>query len=367
MQNLLFIMTPGVNLSVWKENGSLSREIKPYLEYAKCGFTVRILTFGLEKYDFPNLDRNIEFIQVPLGVLRAHFLPFTHRSHFKWADVIKTNQSYLSWIFVAAAKLFNKPILLRCGYVHGEYLETTSAPLFRTRVYQFFEALAFRFANRAQVPTGDLAKWITARYRVDSQRVSIVPNFVDTDVFKPAPDEEKEENSVISVGRLHPVKRFDLLIRACALIPGCKLTIIGEGPERSLLSALAKDLGVVLNLPGNLPNEMVPVILRRHKAFAITSVREGHPKSLIEAMSCGLPCVAVSAPGIDNIVQDGANAVLSEGSAAQLAKSLGVVLFNSDSAEKIGAGARKFVVENYSFDEVFLPEFTNISHLMVSA
>lgn len=347
MPKLFFTMTPGINLSKWKENGSFDREIKPYLAYADAGWEITILTFNPEKYDFSKLHKNISLINMKWTALRSFLLPLILLKHFKRTDVIKTNQSYFAWVFAAAALLAHKPLLLRCGYVYGEYLQTVNGNTVRTKLYKLLEGWAFRNAEACIVTTEALKTWIMENYKPKTEKLTVIPNFVDTNIFKPL-QKVKKPYSVISVGRLHPVKRFDLLVRACAAIPHCTLTIVGEGPEKTALQNLAGQLGLPLELPGSIPNSALPEALCMHEVFAITSLREGHPKALTEALACGLPCVC-AVPGQNDFksctltISDTADSIYS--AIAQL-------FDNPALRSELGAKARSFAVKRYSFEKI---------------
>ena len=127
-------MTPGVSLNTWKKIGSIKRELKPYKEYVRNGWNVKVLTF--DKSSIPDLPEGIEAVPFRHRQL-LWFLPWTHKELGKWADVIKTNQSHHAYFYTRAARHWKKPILLRCGYVHGEYLETVKGYTCRTRLYQW--------------------------------------------------------------------------------------------------------------------------------------------------------------------------------------------------------------------------------------
>lgn len=366
MQNLLFIMTPGVGLSMWEANGTCPREMRPYVEHSKKGMRVRIISFDKEGAGMFNSLGTIEIVTAKVGFISAHLLPFTHARHFKWATVVKTNQSYMSWIFAFAAKLYRKPLYLRCGYVRGEYLEAVNGYSIPTKTYQFFEGWAFRTASAVSVPTKELAAWVADRYSVPIEGISVLPNWVDTEVFSPNTGAETFPNSIISIGRLHADKRYDLLIKSCVLIPNCRLTIVGEGPEKNNLISLAKSLAVDLSLPGIISHEALPVLLRKHKVFALTSKREGHPKSAIEALSCGVPCVSVAAAGLQNLFVNERTAIISEPTPEGIAASIKRVLTEEALARQLSDNGRKEAVERYSIDSVFNLESSIVRRLSSS-
>jgi glycosyltransferase involved in cell wall biosynthesis len=351
--NLLFCMTPGVSLNTWKKIGSIKRELKPYKEYVRNGWNVKVLTF--DKSSIPDLPEGIEAVPFRHRQL-LWFLPWTHKELGKWADVIKTNQSHHAYFYTRAARHWKKPILLRCGYVHGEYLETVKGYTCRTRLYQWLEMKAFRSAAHCQLPTVKLAEWVRKRYELPRGKISVIPNFVDTDLFKPAGGIKLRKKTVVSVGRLSRVKRFHLLIEACAGIFGCELTIVGEGVERAKLEQQARELGLKLTLTGYIENESLVRFLQEHSVFAIVSEWEGHPKALIEAMSCGMPCVGVSANGINEVICNGDNGLLVGLSLDSLREGISSVFKDNKFRKKLSENARNSVIQKYSFKNCFSRE-----------
>jgi len=113
---------------------------------------------------------------------------------------------------------------------------------------------------------------------------------------------------LVGIGRLLPQKDFATLLRAFALLrshqPG-RLVILGEGPEREHLLALASELGVARDvlLPGFVANPFA--WLGRASLFVLSSAWEGLPTVLIEALACGTPVVATDCPhGPREILED---------------------------------------------------------------
>lgn len=360
MPNLLFCMTPGVGLNDWLKIGTLNRELKVYSQYIRQGWQVKIITF--DKNPIPELPSGMT-AAVLKDSRNILFIPWLYREIGNWADVIKTNQSHLSWFYALAAKIWHKPFLLRCGYVHGEYLETTGAGKWRTSFYQSCEGWGFRQADKCIVTTEKLASWIRQKYGVGEGRIEVIPNFVDTAIYKKIEGVQKQARAVVSIGRLEPVKRFELLIEACAGIPQCRLTIIGQGQEREKLRQLAQQWRLHLELPGNIPYEKLPRILNEHSVFAMTPLREGHPKALIEAMACGLPCVAIRAKGIDNIIKNGENGFLTD-DAKSLGQVIETLLEDATLAEKMSRAAVASIKGKYELDECFKRELRLASSIL---
>ena len=149
----------------------------------------------------------------------------------------------------------------------------------------------------------------------DHTEVVYIPNFLEH--FPENTDKYPREKTVLAVGRLHEVKRFELLIRLFAALhrqfPDWKLRIVGEGEERGRLEAAIKELHAenYVNLTGRKDADGVEDEMLRASLYAMTSRSEGFPFVLLEAQSCGLPVVAFDVrvgPGF--VVQNGVNGYL---------------------------------------------------------
>jgi glycosyltransferase involved in cell wall biosynthesis len=157
-----------------------------------------------------------------------------------------------------------------------------------------------------------------------------------------------------AVGRLSDEKGFDVLIRALrALVAGgldVRLVIVGEGDERENLSRLARelDLGDRVLLPGWRPD--VRGYFEAMDVFALSSLREGLPNVLLEAMALEVPVVSTRVNGVPRLVQDGRNGLLvNAGDADALGAALSRLLNNDTLREQFRAAGRRTVETRYSF------------------
>jgi len=367
MPRLLFCLTPGNSLATWQDTKTLQRELKSYLAYAERGWQVKILTFAQERSRDYDLPAGITLTWFPHRRLLP-FLPLLRPNLGRWADLIKTNQSVEAWHYVRAGQAWRKPVLLRCGYVAGEKAERLEEDPSAVQRYQRLEKHAFQHAAHCLVPTSDLSEWLQTRYTVAAQRISVIPNFIDTQVFHPTDSSMKMPRSVIAIGRLAPTKRLDLLIRACSHAGVQKLTIIGDGPESSNLQKLARACNLNLEIPGRIPNQELPGYLYSHAVFAQVSAWEGHPKTLIEAMACGCCCLVTNTVGLESQIEHGVTGWIAPSATEdQLANDLIALLARPDLQHTLGSAAAIAAKTKFSFESVFDQELTIATRLLRSA
>ncbi|HET9148319.1 MAG TPA: glycosyltransferase, partial [Acetobacteraceae bacterium] len=162
--------------------------------------------------------------------------------------------------------------------------------------------------------TRDIARWIIGQ-GWPRERVHYLPNFV-ADFADAAPASRaalgvpEDAPLILALGRLHPVKGFDMLIRAAALMPGVHVVIAGEGPERAALVALIARLGLDgrVHLPGWRSD--TGALLRAADVFVSSSTHEPLGNMILEAFSAGVPVVAAAAEGPREIIRDSTDGLL---------------------------------------------------------
>jgi teichuronic acid biosynthesis glycosyltransferase TuaC len=142
-------------------------------------------------------------------------------------------------------------------------------------------------------------------------RVRVLRNGVDTTAFQPV-DRDAARAALgvagpvlISVGHLIERKGHDRVIGALALLPECTLLIVGDGPERARLEALAERLGVAarVRLLGSVAQAALPALYGAADVLVLASSREGWANVLLEAMACGTKVVASPIAGNDEVVR----------------------------------------------------------------
>ncbi len=152
-----------------------------------------------------------------------------------------------------------------------------------------------------------------------------------------------------SLGRLVRQKGFDLLVRALPELPGATVVLVGDGPERHALSALAHSLGVGdrLLITGWVADARR--YLPAFEVFALPSRWEGMPLSILEAMHAGLPVVAADVGSVAEAVHDGETGyVVAVEDRMALGDRLGRLLADPALRTRMGARARSLAAERFT-------------------
>ena len=178
-------------------------------------------------------------------------------------------------------------------------------------------------------------------------RVVYIPNFLEH--FPRDPANCPREKTVLGVGRLNEVKRFDLLVRRFCEIHASfsdwKLRIVGEGETRNELESLIRSLSAedYVILAGRKDSEGVEEEMLKASVFAMTSRSEGFPFVLLEAESCGLPIIAYDVrvgPGF--VVENGSNGwLVPEGNDAEYCEKLGSLMRDEGMRRRMADAAIK--------------------------
>ena len=183
-------------------------------------------------------------------------------------------------------------------------------------------------------------------------RTSVVYNGVDPEQFSPTAEPPSSAPVILSVGNLIPIKGHELLIRAIASLatefPALTLEIIGEGPERSRLQALAEQLQIAerVRFRGRQSRHEVAEAMRRCTVFALPSRYEGLGCVYLEAMSTGKAVLGCRGQGIAEIVQHGSNGFLvGPDNERELTLALAMLLRDESRRRSLGAAARDTILE----------------------
>jgi glycosyltransferase involved in cell wall biosynthesis len=188
---------------------------------------------------------------------------------------------------------------------------------------------------------------------------------------RPDPGPAGEWLTLVFAGRLVPLKGVDILLRAVARLGGCpvRLLVVGEGPERPCLEAMAQDLGLCdrVSFLGQRTHEEVYRALAGAHLYVHAARHEALGFTILEAMASGLPVVATAVEGIPEAVADGQSGLLVPPESPEaLAQAIGWMLDHENERQAMGQAGRRIVEQRFSM-AVRAVELEGIYHELAQA
>lgn len=160
------------------------------------------------------------------------------------------------------------------------------------------------------VPSQYLANLLHNHCDVSRDRLRVIYNGVTMPQAALSRMGQGDVMRIVTSSRLVSHKFVEHIIANCSALPHTQLTVIGDGPERARLEALAASLGGRTAFMGQMPRDEALRCMAAHDVFVLNSVYEGLPHVAIEAMALGLPVVATAVGGTPEVVRDGENGFL---------------------------------------------------------
>ncbi|MEO8846718.1 MAG: glycosyltransferase [Kofleriaceae bacterium] len=202
-----------------------------------------------------------------------------------------------------------------------------------------------------------------ARQQRDATSIHVIPNGIRLDRYAPDPRARVEIRAELglgdawvvgTVGRIDDNKNQIMLVRALAPVlgPSHRLVIVGDGPARASIEAEVAKLHApsAVVLTGRRMD--VPRIVHAFDVFALSSVLEGLPLVVPEAMAAGLPIVTTAVGGLPAVVDEGHTGLLVPVDEAAMRQALARLAADHALAHQLGANARTIALERYSSDRM---------------
>jgi len=361
--------------------------------------TTRLKECGLELFVLSRKMKNLPKFQIPSNI-EVHYIPAlrpaVHNLEDKSLPNLLTSLSFsimlLFKLFVMRKKydlvhfhgasiplIINLPLLkllgkkviakvlaaglgTEAGSLSGRYLFGGSMLALIIRKVDSFIAISQEIADGLM------------KDGIPPERIRHITNFVDTDKFRPINNSERhmfkrtlslDKNIVINfTGRIVKRKGLDILINAFAknteLTFSSRLLIVGTGPDEQRVKEMVSDFGIGDKVRFLGHSSEVTRYYQASDIFVLPSYAEGMPNSLLEAMACGLPVIASRIGGVVDVVEDGRSGILFEpGDVTGLSSAMIKLLKDVELRQRLGAEARKRIVEGFSIDKI-ADEYINL-------
>ena len=288
------------------------------------------------------------------SVSRRLALEFTARK----IEVVHAHQ-YTPFFYSALAKYFARPVPKLILTEHGRHYPDVVSPKRRA----FNRLILDRCADEVNACIGFSARALSRVDGFRGNRIRVIENGIEVDDYGPAPDRDAlriqlgldpAKRYLIHVARHHQVKDQAMLLRGFALaaVQDLDLLMVGDGPLRSELDALARELRIADRVQFLGIRRDVAALLSAADAFALTSVSEAASLTLFEAMATGLPVIVTAVGGNPEIVCDGIDGLhVPRGDATACGAAIAKLFREPRLIAKLGANARERVRAKYRLEQ----------------
>jgi len=268
------------------------------------------------------------------------------------------------------AKLFKIPSIKEVnGIVADELRVTRWGDRVSLWVIDRIERFNMPRADRIIVVTSKLKEVLQGDYGVPEDKIVVILNGANTDLFKPmdvleAREElglNRSDSYICFVGSLVQWQGVQYLIRAAPLIlesyPDTRFLIVGDGPWKQELTELAEQVGVMPNVifTGMVPYQKIPLYTNASDICVLPKkpLKSGYsPLKLCEYMACGKPVVATRTDGFEILEQFKAGVLIDPENRLEFANVTTKLLQKPELRSEMGRNGREYVVENQSWESV---------------
>ncbi len=328
------------------------------------GHTVRVITLS----DAPQDDSRFPFAvdRIPRGMARLPRMAKTIAAiarAARTADVVFANGLFIEAVLARA--FARRPLVMK---VVGDWAWERATLNHRTQdppedfqrrrqrprdeAVKRLRAWVTRRARKVIVPSQFLAEVVIA-WGVARERIAVIYNAPETTGAQATGLPPFTGQTIVTVGRLIPLKRVDMLLRVLGSLPGVRLVVAGEGPERAALESEAATLGLGSRAVflGAVTPAAVAGLLRASDLFVLNSIHEGLPHVVLEAFAAGTPVLATRVGGTPEVVEHGVSGwLISSGDEAELERGLRMLLGDRALRERLREGGRRALQERFCWE-----------------
>lgn len=227
--------------------------------------------------------------------------------------------------------------------------------------YTSFDNLTLGMAHRLIAVSGALAQELRERGAAQD-KVVIIPNGIELALFESVYRQAKQplagtDAVVGTIGRMVGVKDQKTFLAAAAIVlkasPKTRFYLVGDGPLREELELQAKNLGLAEQITFTGFRRDIPELMAKMDVFVLSSLMEGLPITLLEAMALGRPVVVTKVGGMPEVVKDGQTGYLVPPEDHLLmAEAILKIIANPTLGAAMGESGRRQAEENYTFEHM---------------
>ncbi len=355
--HVVLFFTYDISLSDWKTSGILNRELKIYEEFEKNeNIKFTFITYG--DFEDKNIISNPNINIIPIysifkksnsslvRFLKSFSFPFYLKNNLEDFDVIKTNQLHGSWIAIILKYLTKKKLYIRTGFDFYTFAKKRGLGFPKVLFFYFLTKISLKTCEIYSVTSITDKKFLEKKFNPERE-IELIRNWVEPIENS----EDRFDNRILAVGRLEYQKNFSELFKQLK-DTNFFIDIVGSGSLKELLKKEAIENNLTVNFLGNLKHKDLMELYGKYKVFVSSSLYEGNPKALLEAMSMGCVVISNKIENIEEIIIENRNGFLYEFENENLQEKITNVFKNEKKFKKISDEAINFIEKEYSFKSV---------------
>ena len=368
---VIIFFTYGISLNDWKTSGLLEREIKLY-NYLNQKYNVKFvfITYGdatdvdiLKNYNHIKVIPIYQYFKKSKYKVVEIIKSFTYSFRLKKVtsldnSILKTNQLWGSWIALFIKLKNGNPLIVRTGYDLLDFKRKEKAPDYKIFFYKLLTKYAIKFSDKYLVTsTSDLTR-IKKEFSTRDGVIEKLSNWVEFPILE---NKSRFSDRVISVGRLEEQKNYPYLIKSFANSE-LQIDIVGQGSKKEELESLSESHKARINFLGRLGNDELIKKLGEYKYYVSSTLYEGNPKAILEAMAAGCIVIAPNVEGVHEIIENRHSGILynfTEDNLVLIIKNL-----ETDSIDSISENARQYIRNNHTLEAVAAKEYAIYEELL---
>jgi len=362
------------SLNSWLDSKTIERELRffKHLETNK-NISFSFFTYGNDEDTkiaheyrlnsvYPIFERKRFFKNRLIRLIFSLFIPNAYKKEILDCDVIFQNQLLGCWVPIVAKYLYKKPLIVRTGYNMLDFAKKDAKSKIIIIFYKICTIAALRFSDLFTVTSKSDLNFFSSIYPKYKHKLIYRPNWVD--LHQNISLKNRSKNKILSVGRLENQKNYTYLIKEFKNTNDwLQIDIVGSGSKAKELRDLAKKKNVNVNFLGNLKNEELFKIYKNYMFYVSTSLFEGNPKTVLEAMSSGCVVLLSNIPNHEELIENNLSGILFDLNKNELKIKFNQIFEDPSLINKLSKNAVDEIQKNNSLENsanLFLSDFKNL-------
>tara|TARA_B110000003_G_C16654696_1_gene536017 strand:- start:20588 stop:21712 length:1125 start_codon:yes stop_codon:yes gene_type:complete len=314
---IAIFFTYDYSVQTLRENGLLERELRIYRELNNLyGIDFIFLTYDTQDQQIGEDFKEFEFLPIykyikmsnikVIRFIKSFLIPFKIKKKLSDVDILHQHQLLGAWIPLILKFLLKKPVQVRTGYDAYLFSLENNDAFYKSIFNKYLTKLSLKFSDLYTVTSNCDRQFIEKTFNF--KKIKVVPNWIEITNNK---IHHNKRDKILMVGRLEEQKNYSLAFDFMKILGSdLDLDIYGSGSEFTKLNSFSEEQNLSINFLGKTAHGDLIEEFSKYKFFLSTSLYEGNPKTVLEALSRECIVFASNIPNHSEIIDDGVNGYL---------------------------------------------------------